>query len=73
MNQYYNMTGIQRETMENIVKSIQEKGQSPTLQELADATGRKVQHVHKTLKRLEALGHIKRDKNAHRGITLTEA
>ena len=70
---YYNMTSHQRAVMEAIVKSIHEKGESPTLQELAEATGREFQNVHKTVKRLEELGFISRKKNALRGITLMEA
>lgn len=69
---FYNMTGAQREIMELIVSSIDARGMSPTLQELADATKRTPQNVRKTLIRLEERGFITREKHAHRGITLKE-
>lgn len=69
---FYNMTAPQREIMTLVVSSIDKMGQSPTLQELADATGREVPNVHKTVKRLVELGHLQQKPGAYRGITLPE-
>lgn len=68
---FYNMTQHQRDVMNFVVLAIRQTGQSPTVQEIADGTGRFASNVHKTLDRLEARGFIHREDNTPRGITLT--
>lgn len=70
---YYNLPRGQRLMMEAIVANIEKKGESPTLQELADKFGMEVPNVHSMLRKLETKGFITRERNAHRGITLMES
>ncbi len=69
---FYNMPAPQRAIMEFIVRNIQEKGESPTIQEIADETGREPPNVLKTLRVMERRGFIKREERAVRGITLNQ-
>lgn len=70
---FYNLPRGQRLMMLHLVETIRTKGESPTIQELADNFEMFPQNVHSMLKKLEKKGLITREKNAHRGITLPEA
>lgn len=68
----YNLPQRQREALHFIVQNIEQKQESPTTLEIADALGISIQQAHALLEALEEKKRIKRDKGKHRSITLVE-
>ena len=67
---FYNLPDKQRQALHFIVRYIDEKGQSPTHSEIADALDILPQQAHTILNALEKKGKIKRNKGAHRSIEI---
>lgn len=68
----HNLPQRQREVLHFIVRNIEDKHESPTIDEIANGTKLKYQQVHEILNVLEEKKRIKRDKFKHRSITLVE-
>ena len=67
---FYNLPENQRRVLHFVIRNIEEKGESPTLEEIGQYLDMKKQTVHECLNSLEKKGRIKRDKYQHRSITI---
>ena len=68
----YNLPARQREVLHCIIRHIDDKGQSPTVAEIADACKTTVQNIQAALEALEKKNRIRREKGAPRSITVVQ-
>lgn len=67
-----NLPQRQMEILHFIVRTIDDKKQSPTIKEIAEALDLKIPNVHSALDALEKKGKIKREKFCQRSIAVME-
>lgn len=72
MVKLFNLPERQRQVLHAIIRSIEDKGQSPTYEEIAEACKIQKAHVQDVLDALEKKGRIKRIAGAHRSIEVIE-
>lgn len=69
---FYNLPEGQRRVLHFIMRNIEDKGESPTLDEIATEFEYTKQYAKKVLDALEKKGRIKRDKHQQRSITIVK-
>lgn len=69
---FYNLPPRQRQVLHFIVRTIEDKQESPTLQEIADANDMKVSQAQNIVQALEAKGKIKTTAHKMRSIEVIE-
>lgn len=67
---FYNLPPRQRQVLHFIVRTIEDKQESPTLQEIADANNMQVAQAQQIVNALEAKGKIKTTPHAMRSIEI---